>query len=65
LFIEDLDNPFDYVSNGEGGTEISLKPLAEPSGEFISLYGTLTNPHIPNSLRNTITLSQEVYRERI
>jgi hypothetical protein len=27
LLIKDLDNPFDYVSNGEGGTEISLKPL--------------------------------------
>jgi hypothetical protein len=25
--IKDLDNPFDYSSNGENGTEISLKPL--------------------------------------
>lgn len=25
--IEDLDNPFDYQSNGEGGTEVSLKPI--------------------------------------
>jgi hypothetical protein len=27
FLIRDLDNPFDYSSNGEGGTEISLKPL--------------------------------------
>ncbi len=27
LLIKDLDNPFDYSENGEGGTEISLKPL--------------------------------------
>lgn len=27
LLIKDLDNPFDYVSNGETGTEISLKPI--------------------------------------
>ena len=25
--IKDLDNPFDYSSNGESGTEISLKPV--------------------------------------
>jgi hypothetical protein len=25
--IKDLDNPFDYVENGESGTEISLKPI--------------------------------------
>ncbi len=27
FLIKDLDNPFDYNHNGEGGTEISLKPL--------------------------------------
>ncbi len=27
LLIKDLDNPFDYSHHGEGGTEISLKPL--------------------------------------
>lgn len=27
LLIKDLDNPFDYSGNGEGGTEISLKPI--------------------------------------
>lgn len=27
FLIIDLDNPFDYVENGEGGTEIPLKPL--------------------------------------
>jgi hypothetical protein len=27
LLIKDLDNPFDYINNGEGGTEISLKPI--------------------------------------
>jgi len=27
LLIKDLDNPFDYSEKGEGGTEISLKPL--------------------------------------
>jgi hypothetical protein len=27
LLIKDLDNPFDYVNNGETGTEISLKPV--------------------------------------
>jgi hypothetical protein len=27
LLIKDLDNPFDYSVKGEGGTEISLKPI--------------------------------------
>jgi hypothetical protein len=27
FLIKDLDNPFDYSANGEGGTEISLKPI--------------------------------------
>lgn len=27
LLIHDLDNPFDYSSRGESGTEVSLKPL--------------------------------------
>jgi hypothetical protein len=27
LLIKDLDNPFDYLVNGETGTEISLKPI--------------------------------------
>ncbi len=27
LLIKDLDNPFEYSEKGEGGTEISLKPL--------------------------------------
>jgi hypothetical protein len=27
LLIKDLDNPFDYVGNGETGTEVSLKPI--------------------------------------
>jgi hypothetical protein len=27
FLIQDLDNPFDYATNGETGTEISLKPL--------------------------------------
>ena len=29
FLIRDLDNPFDYVANGESGTEISLKPLRD------------------------------------
>jgi hypothetical protein len=27
LLLKDLDNPFDYIVNGESGNEISLKPL--------------------------------------
>jgi hypothetical protein len=27
FLIKDLDDPFDYCVNGEGGTEVSLKPL--------------------------------------
>lgn len=27
FLIKDLDNPFDYATNGESGTEISLKPI--------------------------------------
>ena len=27
LLIKDLDNPFDYVTQGETGTEVSLKPI--------------------------------------
>jgi hypothetical protein len=29
FLIKDLDNPFDYRDKGEGGTEISLKPLRD------------------------------------
>jgi hypothetical protein len=31
LLIHDLDNPFDYSSKGESGTEVSLKPLNDLS----------------------------------
>ena len=34
LLIRDLDNPFDYSVNGEGGTEISLKPLHDLEAEM-------------------------------
>jgi hypothetical protein len=27
VLIKDLDNPFDYSTNGESGTEVSLKPI--------------------------------------
>ena len=27
LLIKDLDDPFDYQNNGEGGSEVSLKPI--------------------------------------
>ena len=27
MLIKDLDDPFDYTSNGESGTEVSLKPI--------------------------------------
>jgi len=27
ILIKDLDNPFDYVGQGEGGSEVSLKPI--------------------------------------
>jgi hypothetical protein len=40
FLIKDLDNPFDYSTNGESGTEISLKPIHQ---------------HI-NSLKNEITI---------
>ncbi len=29
FLIKDLDNPFDYNHSGEGGTEVSLKPLKD------------------------------------
>ena len=29
LLIKDLDNPFDYSTQGESGTEISLKPIRD------------------------------------
>lgn len=38
LLIKDLDNPFDYRVNGEGGSEISLKPINDfevEMGEFV------------------------------
>ena len=34
LLIKDLDNPFDYSENGEGGTEISLKPFHDFENEL-------------------------------
>lgn len=34
LLIRDLDNPFDYVHHGEGGTEVSLKPLHDLEKEW-------------------------------
>jgi hypothetical protein len=32
--IKDLDNPFDYTTRGESGTEISLKPLHDLEREI-------------------------------
>jgi hypothetical protein len=29
FLIKDLDNPFNYSKNGEGGTEVSIKPLRD------------------------------------
>ena len=34
LLIKDLDNPFDYSSKGESGTEISLKPIHDLNTEM-------------------------------
>ncbi len=34
FLIRDLDNPFDYLVNGESGTEISLKPLHDFEAEL-------------------------------
>jgi len=34
LLIKDLDNPFEYSEKGEGGTEISLKPLHDFEAEL-------------------------------
>lgn len=36
LLIKDLDNPFDYSHHGEGGTEVSLKPLRDLEKEWNS-----------------------------
>jgi hypothetical protein len=34
LLIKDLDNPFEYSTHGESGTEISLKPLHDLTAEL-------------------------------
>ncbi len=34
LLIKDLDNPFDYSTRGESGTEISLKPIQDLHSEL-------------------------------
>lgn len=34
MLIKDLDNPFDYSSKGEGGTEVSLKPIQDIYFEY-------------------------------
>lgn len=34
FLIKDLDNPFDYSVKGEGGTEISLKPIHDIESEL-------------------------------
>ena len=34
LLIKDLDNPFDYSSKGETGTEVSLRPIHDLESEF-------------------------------
>lgn len=38
FLIKDLDDPFDYSVNGEGGTEVSLKPLHDLEIVFENLY---------------------------
>jgi hypothetical protein len=35
--IKDLDNPYDYSANGEGGTEVSLKPIHDLESDFEEL----------------------------
>jgi len=37
FLIKDLDNPFDYSSKGETGTEISLKPLRDHEASLSDL----------------------------
>ncbi|PZX18193.1 hypothetical protein LX69_01233 [Breznakibacter xylanolyticus] len=37
FLIRDLDNPFDYGQKGEGGTEVSLKPLHDLEHYFATL----------------------------
>jgi hypothetical protein len=37
LLIKDIDNPFDYSVKGEGGTEVSLKPLHDLESELNEL----------------------------
>jgi hypothetical protein len=39
LLIKDLDNPFDYSHNGEGGTEVSLKPIHDFEKELNDFLG--------------------------
>lgn len=36
LLIKDLDNPFDYAGSGEGGAEISLKPIHDLKSEMLN-----------------------------
>ena len=33
MLIKDLDDPFDYISVGESGTEVSLKPIHDLESE--------------------------------
>jgi hypothetical protein len=35
LLIKDLDNPFDYTSHGESGTEVSIKPIHDVTNRII------------------------------
>lgn len=37
LLIRDLDNPFDYSTHGESGTEVSLKPLNDLESDYRNL----------------------------
>ena len=41
FLIKDLDNPFDYSSKGESGTEISLKPLRDHEAALKDLMNNI------------------------
>ena len=49
LLIKDLDNPFDYQTHGERGTEISLKPIRDFEIAFDDYIKTESIPVNENS----------------
>jgi dihydroflavonol-4-reductase len=53
-----------WYSHERAATELGYRPIPARQALVKTISWLVATPHVSNSLRNTIILSQEVYQER-